>query len=134
MKSIDLSSAYNSLTNFEYEMTGNGNYVNQWLAIHSRVHLLWHIQHQSKLHLVHSICIQPPSRSVGLLHLGQGLVITLIYIIYIRTVSSLLLFNFGTFNSFLAGQTQTVHKPILTSSAMQTTGATDQLISKCPFG
>ena len=54
---------------------------------------------------------------------------------YIYYDSSYYIFNFGTFNSFLAGQTETAHKPILTSSAKQTTGGSKgQLISKCPFG
>ena len=50
--------------------------VNQWVAIQSRVQFVWQSQHHWKLHLVHSICIQPPSRSVGVRHLGQGLVMT----------------------------------------------------------
>jgi hypothetical protein len=40
----------------------------------SLVHFVWHTQHHWNLHLVHSMCMQPPSRSVGTRQLGQGFV------------------------------------------------------------
>ncbi len=54
-----------------------GFYPNQWFAMHSLDHSVWQTQHHWKPQpaLVHAICIQPPSRSVGVLHFGQGLVV-----------------------------------------------------------
>ena len=38
------------------------------------VHWVWQTQHHSRPHFEHSICMHPPSLSVGVRHLGQGLV------------------------------------------------------------
>ena len=42
----------------------------------SLVHSVWHTQHQlwRQDALVHTMCMHPPDRSVGVLHLGHGLV------------------------------------------------------------
>ena len=46
--------------------------------MHSLLHSVWHTQHQSKPHeaLVQVMCMQPPARSVAVLHLGHGFVVS----------------------------------------------------------
>lgn len=59
---------------------GVGGYPNQCAPIQSRVHSTWQIQHHSNEQpaRVHTMCMHPPSLSVGVRHLGHGFDMTLI--------------------------------------------------------
>ena len=62
-----------------YMLYDGDNQPNQWLAMQSLVHSSWQTQHQFRPQpgLVQTMCIQPPSLSVGVRHPGQGLEMTL---------------------------------------------------------
>lgn len=56
---------------------------NQCAPMQSLVHSVWHTQHHSNEQpdRVHTICMHPPSRSVGVRHFGHGFDMTFIVIL-----------------------------------------------------